>query len=126
VAVLEETQIRILQRIEFDVDRATLRPESIPVLERVAAIIRENPQIAHVRIEGHTDSRHSHAHNRGLSRRRATTVLNWLRNEGRVVSAHLEAIGHGETRPIADNNTEEGRQTNRRVEFHWTGEEQTP
>ena len=69
-----------------------------------------------MRVEGHTDSRASDAHNLDLSRRRAASVMRYLTEQG-VDATRLDSEGFGESRPIADNETEEGRALNRRVEF---------
>jgi large repetitive protein len=114
---VEGDQIVILQRIEFANDSDRLLPRSLPILEEVRAVLAANPQLASLRIEGHTDSNGNDAHNLDLSRRRAETVRRWLIDHG-IVEGRLTAEGLGETRPIADNATAAGRQTNRRVEFH--------
>ncbi len=114
---VDRTQIRILQRIEFEFDRAVLRPSAIPILEEVRDVLRVNPQIRRIRIEGHTDSQGADDYNMELSQRRAETVRSWLIEHG-IDASRLEAQGFGESRAIASNRTREGRQTNRRVEFH--------
>ena len=100
-------------KILFDFDSAELRPESIDELERVVKFMGDVP-FATVLIEGHTDSIGSDAYNMGLSDRRAKAVFDYLSSRG-VNPARMSSVGYGETRPIADNATEEGRQQNRRV-----------
>jgi outer membrane protein OmpA-like peptidoglycan-associated protein len=104
------------QKIHFEFDRSTIRPISYPILDDVADLLMRNPQIHHVRIEGHTDWIGSDAYNMGLSQRRADSVRTYLINKG-IDPSRLIAVGYGETRPIADNNTVLGRAKNRRVEF---------
>ena len=99
--------------IFFDFDRAELRPESIRELERVVDFMNQLP-VATALIEGHTDSLGSTAYNQSLSERRAKSVYDYLTSRG-VNPGRLQAMGKGETSPIADNTTETGRQQNRRV-----------
>jgi outer membrane protein OmpA-like peptidoglycan-associated protein len=114
---VEGDRIVILQRIEFANNSDRLLPPSMPILEEVRAVLAANPQIAHLRIEGHTDSNGRDDRNLDLSRRRAESVVRWL-TEHQIEAGRLTAEGLGETRPIADNATAAGRQQNRRVEFH--------
>jgi outer membrane protein OmpA-like peptidoglycan-associated protein len=82
----------------------------------VVDIMKQNPDIRKVRVEGHTDSKGSDAYNIKLSQRRANAVRDYLIAHG-VEADRLVAVGYGETRPVADNGTAEGRARNRRVEF---------
>jgi len=100
-------------KLLFDFDSAELRPESINELERLVKLMGDVP-FATALIEGHTDSIGSDAYNLKLSDRRAKAVYDYLTSRG-VDPARLSSIGHGESKPIADNATEEGRQLNRRV-----------
>jgi len=79
-------------------------------------IVPIGKKIKKVRIEGHTDAVGTHEYNLDLSQRRVLSVMRFLVEQG-VEPARLEAIGHGKTRPIADNTTDEGRARNRRVDF---------
>jgi OmpA-OmpF porin, OOP family len=111
-----DEKIIITQKIHFAFDSARIRPISFPILDDVAQILRENSHLAHVRVEGHTDSIGSDAYNMGLSRRRAGSVVNYLVQAG--ISRHrLAPEGFGEGQPIAENSTDEGRAKNRRTEF---------
>ena len=87
-------------------------PESVPVLENAIATLKRYPQV-NIEVAGHTDSRGSDAYNLDLSSRRAESVLKYLRDGG--VTNTLTSRGYGETDPIASNDTDEGRQQNRRV-----------
>ena len=112
----EQGQIIILQRVEFATNEDRILRSSEPILHDVRRALEANPQIARVRVEGHTDSRGRDAHNLDLSRRRARSVIRWLVENG-IEAGRLEGWGCGELHPIADNDTDAGRQTNRRVEF---------
>ena len=114
---VEESQIVILQRIEFEYDSDRLRSSAFPILEEVRGVLAVNRQIRRIRIEGHTDSQGTDDYNMDLSQRRAESVVRWLVEHG-IDASRMEAQGFGESRPIANNRTRGGRQTNRRVEFH--------
>ncbi|MDD9938789.1 MAG: OmpA family protein, partial [Myxococcales bacterium] len=114
---VEEKQIKILERIEFETNEATIRSESEDVLQAVRKILEEHPQITRISIEGHTDNVGKAAYNKRLSDRRAAAVVKWLVDHG-IGKKRLRSKGFGLERPIADNDSEEGRQQNRRVEFH--------
>jgi outer membrane protein OmpA-like peptidoglycan-associated protein len=80
-------------------------------------LLNVNPEIKHLAIEGHTDNRGSDELNEKLSNDRAHSVMKYLIDKG-IDAGRLSAAGFGPKRPIADNNTADGRQKNRRVEFH--------
>jgi len=101
--------------IEFDTGKATLKPESEKVLAQVLQLLKDQPGWK-LRIEGHTDSTGAKAANQILSQQRAASVTDWLAGKG-VERARLAPAGLGDTRPVADNSTEEGRARNRRVEL---------
>jgi outer membrane protein OmpA-like peptidoglycan-associated protein len=105
-----------LRGIYFDFDKSTIKPESKPALEAAAKMLNENPTI-NVEIQGHTDSKGSDAYNLRLSEKRAQAVVNYLVQNLGIDVSRLTAKGYGESRPIADNETEDGRAINRRVEF---------
>ena len=104
-----------LYGIYFDTDKATLKDESTSVLEQVRALLEARPQLQLV-VAGHTDAEGGDDHNMALSARRAEAVVAWLGEHGIDVS-RLRAEGHGESRPVANNATGEGRALNRRVEI---------
>ena len=101
--------------IEFDTGKATLKPESEKVLGQVLTLLNKQPDWK-MRIEGHTDSTGTKAGNQTLSRQRADAVVAWLVKNA-VAPARLTAAGLGDTKPVADNSTAEGRARNRRVEL---------
>lgn len=98
----------------FDVNKATLRPASEEQLTRMAVILNKYPD-TNILLEGHTDATGSDEYNLNLSRLRAQSVANFLANQA-VSTARFSVMGYGESQPIADNETEMGRQQNRRVE----------
>ena len=104
-----------LNNIFFDFDKTTLRPESIPQLDRVVKFMRDNPTVS-VEIGGHTDSKGSDEYNINLSQGRAEAVVNYVIEQG-VDYSRIIAKGYGESLPVDTNSTDEGRQSNRRVEF---------
>lgn len=105
----------ILRNIFFDFDKATLRPESKAELERVYQLLVENPRLK-IRIAGHTDSMGSDEYNQKLSENRARAVYEYLIQRG-ISADRLSYIGYGESKPVDTNETDEGRQNNRRVEL---------
>lgn len=101
--------------ITFATDSSTIEPQFRPTLDKVADVLDRYNQ-TYVDVYGHTDSTGSDAYNQSLSERRADSVASYLTSRG-IESARLEALGYGETQPIADNATVEGRAQNRRVEI---------
>jgi len=98
----------------FDVNKATLREESRANLAELATILNKYDD-TNILLEGHTDATGSDEYNLELSRKRADSVSNYLATRG-VFSNRFTIMGYGESQPIADNETEMGRQQNRRVE----------
>ena len=107
-----------LNRIQFDLNSAALRPEGNTELDRVAAFLKENPEI-HIELSGHTSSEGSAALNHDLSFRRVRSCKEHLVRAG-IDAGRLTAIGHGPDQPVAPNDTEEDRAKNRRVEMRVT------
>lgn len=115
--VIQAKKITIDQMIHFDFDKYNIKKDSYGILNDVASILKANPQIKKIRIEGHTDAIGSDAYNMKLSQRRANSVRDYLIQQG-ISADRLEAVGYGKSRPIAPNNTAAGRAKNRRVEFN--------
>lgn len=115
---VSEDEIELLQRVEFETNKTDLLAESHEVLRDVARAIKTLPESSRIRVEGHTDNRGWQELNQRLSQGRAEAVVAWLVNEGGIAADRLSATGVGDAKPIAPNTTEEGRQKNRRVEFH--------
>src|SRR6185312_4466501 len=112
-------EIEVLKRIEFEFDRSVILPVSYPILDEMVKLLEANPTIKHIDIEGHTDNQGTAEYNQKLSEDRAQSVMNYLVGKG-IAASRLSAKGFGLTRPRATNDTDEGRQRNRRVEFHIT------
>jgi outer membrane protein OmpA-like peptidoglycan-associated protein len=103
----------VLRGINFDFDKAVIKPEAEPVLDAAVDVLKENPDVK-VRVGGHTDSVGTDAYNQGLSERRAKSVRDYLVKHG-IDASRLTAVGFGESQPVADNKTKDGRAQNRRV-----------
>ncbi len=101
--------------VEFDTGNATLKPESEKVLANVLSLLQAQADWK-LRIEGNTDSTGTKAGNQILSQQRANSVVKWLNQNG-IALARLTAVGLGDSKPIADNGTVDGRARNRRVEL---------
>ncbi|MES1159174.1 MAG: OmpA family protein [Bacteroidota bacterium] len=104
------------KNVFFETDRYKLLPASYKTLDEVAAILKQNPLLK-LDIEGHTDSTGLPEKNRVLSDRRAKAVLEYLSTQAGISRDRLSSAGYGSSRPVADNDTSEGRALNRRVEF---------
>jgi OmpA-OmpF porin, OOP family len=115
--VLTASSITIGDKVQFATGSAQILPVSFSLLDEVAKVLADNSQIELVQIEGHTDSTGTAAINRKLSQQRAESVMSYLTSKG-VTAGRLKAKGFGPDKPIADNNTDEGKEKNRRVEFN--------
>lgn len=109
-----ERAVNFTLNIEFDFDSAKARPEHTAEVRKVADFMAQYPG-SNVTMEGHTDSRGSDKYNEGLSERRAKTIAEMLVNDFGIASSRVSSVGYGESRPIDTNDTDEGRQRNRRV-----------
>lgn len=104
-----------LNNIFFDFDKTTLRPESITELDIVVDFLKNNPTVK-IEIAGHTDNKGSDSYNVNLSDGRAGAVREYM-VQNWIAAGRVTSKGYGESNPVADNQTDEGRQRNRRVEF---------
>ena len=111
-----EKEIVILQQVQFDTGKATIKEASYSLLGEVAAVLQEHPEIKVIEVQGHTDSSGVKRLNMRLSQARAESVMKALVARG-VAPERLLAKGYGPDKPIADNGTADGRQKNRRVQF---------
>jgi outer membrane protein OmpA-like peptidoglycan-associated protein len=116
MARIAGNKILILEPVNFATDQDVILSESFPVLEEVSQVLKTHPEIQRVLIEGHTDSRAGEVYNLDLSKRRAASVRSYLEESG-VESERLCSQGFGQSRPVAENDNEEGMARNRRVEF---------
>jgi outer membrane protein OmpA-like peptidoglycan-associated protein len=115
--VLTPSNVAIMDKVQFETGKADIKSESHGLLNEVAQVLKENPQVEVISVEGHTDSTGSPDFNRKLSQQRAESVAKYLSGKG-VKAARMEPKGFGPDRPIADNETDPGREANRRVEFN--------
>ncbi|WNO54668.1 OmpA family protein [Stakelama saccharophila] len=111
----DDLLLRMPSGITFATDSSTVQPQFKPTLDQVAQVLDQYEK-TYVDVYGHTDSTGSEAYNQALSERRAQSVADYLSAEG-VSRARIGTRGYGETQPIASNDTEEGRASNRRVEI---------
>ncbi len=119
-AYVKDKQIRITEQVKFRTGKTDIDPVSDPILDAVLKVMTAHPEIEKIRVEGHTDDRGSAAFNKKLSQGRAAAVANWLAKHG-VDKKKLANVGWGFEKPLASNDTDEGRAENRRVEFHIEG-----
>jgi outer membrane protein OmpA-like peptidoglycan-associated protein len=111
-----ETEIIILQQVQFDTARATIKPVSNALLDEVGAVLKEHPEITKIEVQGHTDNRGGAKMNEKLSQDRANAVMKALVKRG-VEAERMTAKGYGPNQPTDTNDTDEGRAKNRRVQF---------
>ncbi len=114
-------KIDITLNLEFDFDSAKARAEHGPEVEKVAKVMQEYPGTS-VTMAGHTDSQGPEAYNQGLSERRAKTIAGMLTEQFDIDADRISTVGYGESQPVATNDTQAGRQENRRVVAHVEGE----
>ncbi len=113
---VRDNKIVINEKVQFAFDKATILPESFSLLDEVAGVIKKNPQIKKIRVEGYASSEGNAQHNLTLSQNRARSVMTYLAKHG-ITKKMLTSKGFGIENPIADNSTDAGREANRRVEF---------
>lgn len=114
--VLLPSNIVISDKVQFKTNSAELLEASFKLLDEVVAVMKDNPQIEEVRVEGHTDSTGDAAYNKTLSQKRAESVATYLISKG-IGKSRLTSEGFGAEKPIADNKDPAGQDMNRRVEF---------
>ena len=113
---ITEKEIVIAQQVQFESDRSVIRKESDGLLDQVAAVIKDHPEIEKLEVQGHTDDTGNKQRNKVLSQGRADAVKKALVRRG-VIEKKLDAKGYGQDQPLGDNTTEAGRAKNRRVQF---------
>ena len=115
--MLKKDKIEITEKIQFKKDSAEILPVSFGLMDEIFGVMDKNPQVKKIGIEGHASSEGPDVYNKQLSDRRAKAVMKYLVDKG-IKADCLTAQGFGEEKPIGDNNTEEGKEKNRRVEFN--------
>ena len=115
--MLTASSIQITDKVQFETGKSEILPVSFGLLDEVAGVLKDNPQIELLQVEGHTDSTGSAGINRKLSQARAESVMKYLTGKG-VGGKRMVAKGFGPDRPLASNDTDEGKEQNRRVEFN--------
>ncbi|MEC9466049.1 MAG: OmpA family protein, partial [Myxococcota bacterium] len=114
---VKDSHIEIKEKINFELNGSSIKGGiSFQILDQISQVLKSNPQLK-IKIEGHTDSSGAADYNLQLSDSRAKAVAEALVKRG-IDSGRLQAIGYGESRPIASNSSKSGRATNRRVEFN--------
>ena len=114
-AIYESRSALTVGGVHFDSEAATLHPDAHKIVARAVLYLSDNPD-SRVIVEGHTDHTGSESYNQKLSEMRAGTVVRALRARG-ISADRITSIGHGESKPVADNKTSAGKQANRRVEI---------
>lgn len=114
---VRDNKIQINEKIQFEYAKANIKEESHSLLNEIVSVIKDNPHIKKIAIEGHASSEGNADFNRTLSDNRAKAVRKFLVAQG-IAEDMLTAKGFGADNPIASNDTEEGREKNRRVEFN--------
>ncbi len=114
--IVTKQKVEILEKVYFDLNKATIKRKSYSVLNQVAAVLKANPDIKMMRVEGHTDRHGTAKHNMWLSKWRAKAVARYLTIRG-VKKERLVSEGYGFTRPLKPEETDEADAVNRRVEF---------
>jgi outer membrane protein OmpA-like peptidoglycan-associated protein len=104
----------VLDGVEFDTNKATIRSESFPRLDKVVEFMAHK-RSARIEISGHTDNEGNPKNNKALSKKRAQACKKYLVSKG-IDESRIETVGHGQDKPVASNETPEGRQQNRRIE----------
>lgn len=121
---IRDNKIEISEKIHFATAKAVIKEDSFSLMDEIVQVFNDNPQVLKVSIEGHTDSDGEDAYNKTLSDQRAKAVMKYLVDK-KVAADRLSAVGYGESKPIASNDTDEGKAKNRRVEFHITKQDVT-
>lgn len=115
---MKADRVEIKEKIKFAYNDDKILSESYGLLDEIADVIKKNPQVKKIEIGGHASSEGDDGKNMDLSKRRANSVMAYLTGKGGVGGDHLVAKGFGETKPlVTPDDTEDKRETNRRVEF---------
>jgi outer membrane protein OmpA-like peptidoglycan-associated protein len=116
-AVVVKEEVIVIRDVHFQFDKATLTPSDKQVLDKIATRLKQEAPTARLTVTGHTDSVGSDAYNQKLSDKRAHSVVEYLIQQGVPRSSFVSVTGAGESQPVADNKTADGRAMNRRTEI---------
>ncbi|OPG70335.1 hypothetical protein B1219_21190 [Pseudomonas ogarae] len=116
-AVVVQEETIVIRDVHFEFNKATLTPADMDVLSTVATRLKQETSTAQLRVTGHTDSVGSDAYNQRLSEKRANSVVQYLVENGVPRASFVSVSGAGESQPVADNKTADGRAMNRRTEI---------
>ncbi|PBJ21896.1 Outer membrane porin F precursor [Pseudomonas ogarae] len=116
-AVVVQEETIVIRDVHFEFNKATLTPDDMDVLSTVATRLKQETSTAQLRVTGHTDSVGSDAYNQRLSEKRANSVVQYLVENGVPRASFVSVSGAGESQPVADNKTADGRAMNRRTEI---------
>jgi outer membrane protein OmpA-like peptidoglycan-associated protein len=116
-AVVVKEEVIVIRDVHFQFDKATLTPSDKQVLDKIATRLKQEAPTARLTVTGHTDSVGSDAYNQKLSDKRAHSVVEYLIQQGVPRSSFVSVVGAGESQPVADNKTADGRAMNRRTEI---------
>ncbi len=125
LVVFTDSEVKILEQVQFDFGKATIRPASNALLDEVAQVLKDHAEVLKLEVQGHTDNIGGAAYNKKLSDDRAKSVMNALTTRG-IDQGRLFSTGYGFEKPIGDNKTADGRQMNRRVQFIVTEKKPIP
>jgi len=114
---VKDDKIELNEKVNFETGKAALLPASETLLDEVAKVLTDHPEIQKLRIDGHTDNQGGAAYNLKLSNNRAKAVRDYLVKKGGIDAKRLDSKGFGQTKPLGDNKTPDGREQNRRVEM---------
>ena len=125
LVVFTESEVKILEQVQFDFGKATIRPASDALLDEVAQVLKDHAEVLKLEVQGHTDNIGGAVYNKKLSDDRAKSVMAALVKRG-IDESRLFATGYGFEKPIGDNKTDAGRQQNRSVQFIVTEKKPIP
>jgi OOP family OmpA-OmpF porin len=125
LVVFTDSEVKILEQVQFDFGKATIRPASNALLDEVAQVLKDHAEVLKLEVQGHTDNIGGAVYNKKLSDDRAKSVMKALVSRG-IEEARLFATGYGFEKPLGDNKTDAGRQLNRRVQFIVTEKKPIP
>ena len=114
---VRDNRLVLAERIFFELDSDVITKESFSLLDEIALIVNEHPEFTMIEIQGHTDDQGDGEYNQALSSRRAKSVKRYLVEQGSVESNRLVSLGFGENQPLQPNDSDQARETNRRVDF---------